>query len=575
MENVLRYLFPSWMWIVPCLVVVGLSFLAWMIEFSYGQGGFQVLALAAGGLQAQEPGFLLIAPDRGFLGNKEVREVYDTFRKDYRGRLVFITLAEDYEEAVRQRFALALAELQEEGAKTIAVLPLILSDADPHLKKARRLLATLNPSLPFAPPLAKDYLAAQILEDRAKALSQAPAKERLVVVGFGATRSEEAEAIGQDLERLLREVKERLPFQGTTVAVLFHPAAEEAVLREGNGKAEDAIRTAASSPLRTVVVPFHLGLKHTRSMELGRKIEGIVQGLPIAYDGREILPHANVALWLKKMANRWIKPAREEIGVVIMPHGAGEYVNEPILKAIEPLQRRYNLEVAFGMADVDTLQEAIDKIESRGARRILVLRLYNVSLSLKEETEYVLGLSNSRPAIGHYGGHGNADRLPRVRTGALLSTIGGFDGDPLIAEVLYERVMEVSQAPEQETVILLAHGDGDEDKDRFWHKQMEAEAQYIKAKSANRFQAIHVATLREDWPDKREKVVTDLRELIAKTSRGGGRVLVISNRVAGAGPYRKYLRSLDYVLNDKGIAPHPNLTRWLEKEIKAWIASLR
>jgi sirohydrochlorin cobaltochelatase len=70
-------------------------------------------------------------------------------------------------------------------------------------------------------------------------------------------------------------------------------------------------------------------------------------------------------------------------------------------------------------------------------------------------------------------------------------------------------------------------------------------------------------------------VVTDLRELIAKTSRGGERILVISNRVAGAGPYRKYLRSLDYVLNDKGIAPHPNLTRWLEKEIKAWIASLR
>jgi hypothetical protein len=41
MENVLRYLFPSWMWIVPCLAVVGLSFLAWMIEFSYGQGGFR------------------------------------------------------------------------------------------------------------------------------------------------------------------------------------------------------------------------------------------------------------------------------------------------------------------------------------------------------------------------------------------------------------------------------------------------------------------------------------------------------------------------------------------------------
>jgi hypothetical protein len=156
MENVLHYLLPSWMWVIPCLAVAGISFLAWMMELSCGQGRFQVLALVTGGLQAQEPGFLLIAPDRGFLGNKEVREVYGAFRRDYRGRLVFITLAEDYEEAVRQKFALALAELQEEGAKTIAVLPLILSDADPHLKKARRLLATLNPSLPFAPPLAED-----------------------------------------------------------------------------------------------------------------------------------------------------------------------------------------------------------------------------------------------------------------------------------------------------------------------------------------------------------------------------------------------------------------------------------
>jgi hypothetical protein len=29
------------------------------------------------------------------------------------------------------------------------------------------------------------------------------------------------------------------------------------------------------------------------------------------------------------------------------------------------------------------------------------------------------------------------------------------------------------------------------------------------------------------------------------------------------------------VLNDQGIAPHPNLTRWIEKEIEHWIAGLK
>jgi len=43
------------------------------------------------------------------------------------------------------------------------------------------------------------------------------------------------------------------------------------------------------------------------------------------------------------------------------------------------------------------------------------------------------------------------------------------------------------------------------------------------------------------------------------------------NRIAGAGPYRRFLAGLDYVLNDQGIAPHPNLTRWIEEQIEAWI----
>lgn len=520
-------------------------------------------------------GFLIIATDRGYLGNREIKEVYAAFAKDYRARLVFISLAEDYEEAMRQKLKTALAELRAQGAGSIVVLPFVLSDADPYLKRAKALLGSLRERLPFTPAMAADYLTAQVLEDRARAISKDPVKERLVVVGFGSTDAREAAAIRQDLERLAQETSGRRAFKETAIALFFHPAAADEVLQASNRQATEIIRAAGSDKsLRAVVIPFYLGPKHTASMQLGRRIESLLPDLNAAYEGLEILPHPNALLWLKKTANRWIKPKREELGVVLMPHGAGEYVNEPILEAIAPLRSRYNLEVAFGMADADTLQEAIDKVEGRGARRILVLRLYQLSLSLKEETEYVLGLRNDPPAMHPHAGHGGPHLPARVRSGALLTTTGGFDADPLIAEVLYQRVMEVSREPERETVLLLAHGDGNDERDRYWLEQMGAQARYIRAKTGHRFRSIRVATLREDWPDKREKAVADIRRLITQAGRDGDRVLVIANRLSGPGPYRRFLQGLVYVLNDRGIAPHPNLTRWIEKIIEGWIDGL-
>ncbi len=36
----------------------------------------------------------------------------------------------------------------------------------------------------------------------------------------------------------------------------------------------------------------------------------------------------------------------------------------------------------------------------------------------------------------------------------------------------------------------------------------------------------------------------------------------------GSGPYNRFLKGLNYQMNAKGLAPHPNLTRWLEKDIE-------
>lgn len=62
--------------------------------------------------------------------------------------------------------------------------------------------------------------------------------------------------------------------------------------------------------------------------------------------------------------------------------------------------------------------------------------------------------------------------------------------------------------------------------------------------------------------------------MVEEASKDGGRAIVISNRITGAGPYQKYLKGLDYLFNGTGIAPHPNLTRWIEQGVNGWMEAV-
>jgi len=512
-------------------------------------------------------GFLVIAPDRGYLGNQEIEGVFAQFARKYPARLIFISLSGEYDAAILEELSRARRGLEKEGFRRLVLLPLVFSEEDPHLKKALRLLKLEDKqeNWTMAPTLSEDYRIAQILEDRARAESRAPEAERLIVVGYGATNGEEEEAIRSGLLRLIEETRLRLPFKEVETLILYHPAGEEADRKKADEQAKKRLQELSSKKdLRTIVIPFHLGFKHTGSMQLRNGIEPMLSDLGFYYNGEEILPHPNLLRSLEHLANRALAPDPDKIGVVVLAHGAGHYYNKKILETVAPIREKIPTEIAFGMADTELLEEAISKLESHGVRRIHVVRLYDTTASLKEATEYVLGLRKS-PA-----GHGHGGLSARVRSSALLSTSGGLEDHPLISEVLLYRVQEVSREPSKETVILLAHGARSEETNRLWLKKMEAQAQFIKERSTKPFKAIHVATLREDWPEKREKAVEEIRKMIEEASKEGGRAVVISNRIAGAGPYQKYLKGLDYIFNGTGIAPHPNLTRWIEQEVDRW-----
>lgn len=516
----------------------------------------------------EKTGFLVMAPDRGYLGNQEIEAVFTEFAKQYPARLIFISLSGEYDTAIREELSRARRGLEKEGFRRSILLPLVFSEKDPHLKKMLRLLRLEDnkENWTVAPTLSEDYRIAQILEDRSKAQSRAPEEERLIVIGYGATNIEEEEAIRSGLLPLIEEARVRLPFKEVETLILYHPAAEEADWKKADERARKRLQEVSSKKdLRNIVVPFHFGFKHTGSMQLRNGIGPMLSGLGFDYNGEEIFPHPNLLRSLEHSANRVLAPDPDRTGVVVLAHGAGHYYNKKILETVAPLREKIPTEIAFGMADTGLLEEAISKLESRGIRRIHVVRLYDTAASLKEATEYVLGLRKS-PA-----GHGHGGLSARVRSSALLSTSGGLEDHPLISEVLLHRVQEVSREPSKETVILLAHGARSDETNLLWLKKMEAQAQFIKERSKKPFKAIHVATLREDWPEKREKAVEEIRKIIEEASKNGGRAIVISNRITGAGPYQKYLKGLDYIFNGTGIAPHPNLTRWIDLQVESWM----
>lgn len=246
-----------------------------------------------------------------------------------------------------------------------------------------------------------------------------------------------------------------------------------------------------------------------------------------------------------------------------MPHGSDYNWNETMREAIKPLFDKYKIEYAFSMADPMIIGQAVKKLEKRGCRAIMVLRVFSLESSFREKTEYMLGLIDraGRP-------------VKRISSESVFVTLGGTGDHPLFAETLLHRAKELSKAPEKETVILLAHGTDDDDRNRQWMDILNSLADRMRANGGSKFKDIQHYTWREDWPDKREEAVEVIRSMVSDAASDGGAAIVVPGRTTGRGPGDKYLKGLEYRYAT-GFAPHKNFTKWVEEKIEEGIDSLK
>ncbi len=253
-------------------------------------------------------------------------------------------------------------------------------------------------------------------------------------------------------------------------------------------------------------------------------------------------------------------------GLLVMAHGGSAEWNASVEAAVAPLAKQIPTEIAFGMANPLTLQQAVDRLESAGVRRIAVVRLFVSGTSFLHRTEYLLGKRPDPPSPRRTT-RGAPDELLPVETFSQIEidTEGLVDAVETGA-ILRSRALELSRDPTSEVVLILGHGNGDEAVNRHLLRGMWARAELVRAEG---FGEVRVETLREDWAAAREEAEARIRAWVTDHVASGRRVLVIPFRLSGFGPYEDVLDGLEYEADGLGLLPHEAIGGWLRRRTAA------
>lgn len=546
-------------------------------------------------LPTVHPAPLIIAPDRGFQGNEEIRDALEAFTQGTAGEIVFVT-----DERTGDTLRRAMKRLDEAGAREVVALPLFMSASDPCWLLAQRCLQDWTNTAPASAPrlagqarvFGQSYFAVEVLADRFRAIAN-PAGRDVVVVGC-ADASESGQRMETDWQRIATLAAEGFGFK--SVRALIWPANFQDEGGEAFKSAQRALADLVINGERVAVVPFHLGKKFDGMMTFNASLRS---KLPKAAEWIEsdVTPHSALTDWIAREVNRQTPFRDEDVGVVFLAHGSDYHWNETMRDAVVSLTDRYKIEFAFSMADPPLIERAVRKLEQRGARAIVVVRVFGLADSFERNVKRALGLdveeafalrgpldealcspdprlqTNRAPAAvavhnqeDHHG-HGHmAGPQPRIRSSALLATVGGLEAHPFFAAALLDRAKALSKDPADETVILVAHGSGDDATNEHWRRLLESLATQMRTNGGANFRTIRVGTWREDWPDKRAPELAAIRSMVEEASRNGGRALVIPARTSAEGSERELLKGLDFDLGT-GFAPHPLFARWVEEQI--------
>lgn len=308
---------------------------------------------------------------------------------------------------------------------------------------------------------------------------------------------------------------------------------------------------------------------------------------------------------------------KNDVGVMILAHGAGAQWNQMVTDATKDIAAKYPTEIAFGMALPRTMQAAINNLEAKGAKKIVVVPLFISSHSfIIRQSEYLLGVREKladEPMVmdhgpadasqshgsssGHGSGHGQAaaaehsghgsqsnsgghdmhgqsSTLPKLTLHSEIKFTRPLDDNPLVAKILFERIQELSKEPSKELVVLVGHGPNGEEDNMKWVSDMESLAEQIRGlqkKAGKESKMILSMTVRDDADQAiYNQAKENLRNVVKQGSKQGAVIVVpvflssgsVEQKVAGR------LEGLTYTWNGKTLLPDPKIAEFIRVSVE-------
>jgi sirohydrochlorin cobaltochelatase len=250
-------------------------------------------------------------------------------------------------------------------------------------------------------------------------------------------------------------------------------------------------------------------------------------------------------------------------GVLVLAHGGEPGWNRNVVNALKRIEGDRPVVVNFGMAisSREALEKSIRTLEDTGVKELRVVPLFVSSHSMIfRQFEFLLGFREKSPF--------DTGLVP-IETSLQISMSSALDADPLVGEILLDRVGEISQAPSKETLILVSHGPVEDADNKYWIEMMEKLRSQIY--NSFDFKEIHLISLRDDAdPEVRLHSTHLLRSLVVEAS-SSGEALVLPVLISSGGIEKgiiSRLEGLEYTFLEKGLVPHPNIDLWVSRKMQ-------
>lgn len=276
--------------------------------------------------------------------------------------------------------------------------------------------------------------------------------------------------------------------------------------------------------------------------------------------------------------------AAEGVGILLLAHGGAPEWNARVLDVARAVDHTQPTEVAFGMATRRTMQEAVDRLNARGVDRIVAVPLFVSSWSsVITSSEYLLGLraeappdlaifarmDHERPAGGDAAAHhehtGTDGAMPVVSKVPIVTLTPALNAHRVVTEILTSRALALSRNPQEEAIVIIAHGPVTDAENRLWLADMQQVATGVSA--AGRFHAVDYLTVKDDAPKPvRDAATAELRNLVSRRLGEGKRVLIVPLLLSFGGIEKGIatrLEGLPYTMADAALMPDARLEQWV------------